>query len=48
MGSGVGVGSGVGLGDGLGDACDPCPLNPDCDGDGWTDWQEAAMDNPGL
>ncbi len=27
-------------GDGLGDACDPCPDNPDCDGDGWTDGTE--------
>ena len=29
--------------EGLGDACDPCPSNPDCDGDTWTDWQELAF-----
>ena len=29
-------------GDGLLNFVDPCPANTDCDGDGWTDWQEAA------
>jgi len=42
-------------GDGLDDGCDPCPNNPDCDGDNWgdgaelymgTDPQDACPDNP--
>jgi len=30
-------------GDGLGDACDPCPADPDCDSDSWSDWVEVAF-----
>ena len=30
-------------GEGLGNGCDPCPTIVDCDGDGWTDWQELGF-----
>jgi len=35
-------------GEGLGDACDPCPLNPDCDADTWTDGAEAFISTDPL